>query len=72
MAEPILENLLVATFFFFIILTTQVQHEHEDSLRREHQDTQSNGEITRGGKSDGHRLFANPMWQPLCRILAHS
>ena len=31
-----------------------------------------NGEIISGGKSDGYRLFANPMWQPLCKIHAHS
>ena len=24
------------------------------------------GDITSGGKSDGYRLFANPMWQSLC------
>ena len=30
-----------------------------------------NGEITRGGKSDGYRLLANPVWKPLCNILAH-
>ena len=27
---------------------------------------------TSGEKSDGYRLFANPTWQPLCKILAHS
>ena len=26
------------------------------------------GEITSGGKSDGYRLCANPMWQPLSQI----
>ena len=31
-----------------------------------------NGEITSGEKSEGYRLFAKPMWQPLCKILAHS
>ena len=50
------------------------QHEHQDSQWREHQDTLgklTNGEITSGEKSD-YRLFAKPMWQPLCKILAHS
>ena len=32
----------------------------------------NNGEITSGGNSEGYRLFANPVWQPLCKILAHS
>ena len=30
------------------------------------------GKITSGEKSEGHRLFAKPMWQPRCEILAHS
>ena len=32
----------------------------------------THGEITSGGKSEGYRLFAKPMWQPLCKMLAHS
>ena len=32
----------------------------------------TNGEITSGEKSEGYRLFAEPMWQPLCKILAYS
>ena len=30
------------------------------------------GEITSGDKSEGYRLFAKPVRQPLCKILAHS
>ena len=72
MDESKLDNLLVAIFFLFIILTKLVATRTRTS-RLNGADTKTlNGEITSGGKSDGYRLLANPMWQPLCKILAHS
>ena len=32
----------------------------------------TNGDLTSGGKSSCYRLFANSLWQPPCKILAHS
>ena len=76
MDESTLENLLIATFFLFIILTTMVAPRTSGLSNGANTETLNGkitiGEITGGGKRDGYRLFANPTWQPLCKILAHS
>ena len=48
---------LIAVFYFV--------HDRTDSVS-----SKKNGEIASGGRSDGCGLFANPVWQPLCKILA--
>ena len=76
-----MENFLVATFFLFSILTTMGAPRTSGLSNGANtktfngeitNDKITNGDTTSGEKSDGYRLFANPTWQPLCKILAHS
>ena len=66
-----LEEFVLATFFLFII-------ERQDSQWREHQDTQWRDHQWQDRSQVVKRVmwrlqtFAKPMWQSLCKILAHS
>ena len=81
MDESRLENFLVANFFLFSILTKMVAARTSGLSNGANTKTLNgeitngkitNGDTTSGEKSDGYRLFANPTWQSLCKILAHS
>ena len=56
MAQPQLENLLVANFLFIIFTTIVAGNTNTKTLDGANSKT-LNGEITSGGKSDGYRLF---------------
>ena len=72
---------MLATLFLFIIFTEIGGNTNIKTLNGVNAKTPNGkitqgeitqGEITSGEKSGGCRLFAKPMWQPLCKILAHS